>query len=1064
MISWNIAGLLAKLSDSEIVNFLERADIVFLCETWMENGTNLNLLQNFRHFFLNAKRTSKFGRPSGGLFIGIKQSLFKTWNFDTKLYKQFITIKCQHKVNKSEACFFIGAYVSDIENCLADLFPVVENLTDVPVFYFGDFNARIGSENTISESDICPCECFVKNYGERKTRDKIVNGAGEKLLDFCDELNLIVLNGRTISDSVGDYTYISVRGNSVIDFLICNEKALKLVEQFKIVTRTESDHLPLEFSCRMASVKDLAINQVNRRFKWDKNSSEFVNKLSNLCDWEENLNVEQDNNLITEAFKQAASHLKNSNGPFQRKSGWFDKNCTVAKKKCMRSLKELRKVNNTENRKEYHENRRNYRGVCKKAKQHYLNTMQDEICKAKDSKIFWDCINRFKGKNYVAPSPSITSEQWIKHFQNLFSMGHKFVHYNLACDERSDAGELTKSFARVEIAQAICGLKNNKSPGTDDILNEFIIAAPDMMRSKLQILFNKILSEGKIPALWKEAIIIPIYKKGKDTNTENYRGISLLNSTYKLFTGCIQARLKNWLDSNKLIPEEQAGFRTGYSTMDNIFILETLIKKQLSKKRGKLYVFFVDFSCAFDMVNRDKLCEALGKLGVGQKFLALIRALLEGSTAKIRTANGYSDSFEINQGVRQGCKLSPLLFSTFINQLICALNEKDFGGAKIEEIIIKVLAFADDFALIARNVVEMQKMIKVLYSFAHSMGMKVNLSKSKIMVFKNGGKLSKYEKWYYGNEKIEVVRNYKYLGVWFSSNGRFLTHVQKAALTAKQTLGRIWNIFVDLRLSALNPKMKLFNSVIKSALLYGAEVWGVEQFKEVDRVLIWFIKKLFWLKTSTPNYMIYLEFGLLPLWIDCLKLHLGYCQKVSFYEEHRFPKKCMNHRFKNDMELFKSLKTTINSVGYGGDLDLEDIVELKNNIIFTIIENQLQYFFHQLDLSKRVYQEIKNDFLRETYLNSKLPFNLIRIIARTRCESTPCSIHQFVDDKICRFCNFEIQTLEHILYTCTFFSDDRQKFLELTNVHSANSHRNFINNLRGPLKHKGWLFRPLKIN
>ena len=64
------------------------------------------------------------------------------------------------------------------------------------------------------------------------------------------------------------------------------------------------------------------------------------------------------------------------------------------------------------------------------------------------------------------------------------------------------------------------------------------------------------------------------------------------------------------------------------------------------------------------------------------------------------------------------------------------------------------------------------------------------------------------------------------------------------------------------------------------------------------------------------------------------------------------------------MELFKSLKTRINSVGFGGDLDLEDIVELKNNIIFTIIENQLQYFFEQLDLSNRVYQEIKNDFLK----------------------------------------------------------------------------------------------------
>ena len=123
--------------------------------------------------------------------------------------------------------------------------------------------------------------------------------------------------------------------------------------------------------------------------------------------------------------------------------------------------------------------------------------------------------------------------------------------------------------------------------------------------------------------------MIPIVKKGDISRPENYRGrpISLLSAIYKLFTGCLHKRLKNWLDVNSLLPEEQAGFRSGYSTMDNIFILDTLIQKQLSKKRGKLYVFFVDFSAAFDLVNREHLYEALGKLGVGKRFVELINPL-----------------------------------------------------------------------------------------------------------------------------------------------------------------------------------------------------------------------------------------------------------------------------------------------------------------------------------------------------------------------------------------------------------------------------------------------------
>ena len=267
-----------------------------------------------------------------------------------------------------------------------------------------------------------------------------------------------------------------------------------------------------------------------------------------------------------------------------------------------------------------------------------------------------------------------------------------------------------------------------------------------------------------------------------------------------------------------------------------------------------------------------------------------------------------------------------MLFSIFINQLIAALNREDFGGAKVEDIIIKVLAFADDFALIARTVVEMKKMIEVLHNFATATGMKVNLSKSKIMVFKNGGKLSKYEYWYYGNDKIEVVKKYKYLGVWFAANGKFCLHIQNAALCAKQTLGRIWNVFVDLRISALDPKIQLFNAVIKTALLYGAEIWGVNQFNEVDQVQLWFIKKLYWLKRSTPNYMIYLEFGLLPLWIDSLKRYFSYLERIAWYDETRFPKACFSQRLKNDMELFKPLKLLLNKAGFGGNFDMDRIV------------------------------------------------------------------------------------------------------------------------------------------
>jgi len=144
--------------------------------------------------------------------------------------------------------------------------------------------------------------------------------------------------------------------------------------------------------------------------------------------------------------------------------------------------------------------------------------------------------------------------------------------------------------------------------------------------------------------------------------------------------------------------------------------------------------------------------------------------------------------------------------------------------------------------------------------------------------------------------------------------------------------------------------------------------------------------------------------------------------------------------------------------GLGGELDQYDILDLKNSIMVTIIENQIQSFFQKLDSSSRLYKEIKSDFLREGYLNSKLPFNLIRVIARTRCESTPCLTHQFIEDKICRFCNLDFQTVEHILYSCPFFLVKRSEFKELNDVKEYNIRQKFICTLKEPLKQKGWIY------
>ena len=99
-------------------------------------------------------------------------------------------------------------------------------------------------------------------------------------------------------------------------------------------------------------------------------------------------------------------------------------------------------------------------------------------------------------------------------------------------------------------------------------------------------LFNLIFDSGESPDSWTMGIIKAIYKnKGDPSDPDNYRAITLVSSLGKLFTSILNSRLSNFSDKTDLVTKSQAGFRAGYSTQDDIFILYSLITLYLSKKK-----------------------------------------------------------------------------------------------------------------------------------------------------------------------------------------------------------------------------------------------------------------------------------------------------------------------------------------------------------------------------------------------------------------------------------------------------------------------------------------------
>ena len=230
----------------ELGEFLEEFDIVCLQETWLEEKNEEKVIsklnKRFKWWTKAAVRGNVRGRASGGQLVGIKKSASE--NCKVVEWTYGMIIKIVRGMEKDVWVIVVYNNVGfkriekDLEQCVEE--GVEEG---VAIVIAGDFNARIGAEQGIVES-----EDEVGGLGERRSQDAVVNAEGRKLLSFCERLGLAVLNGRTKGDEMGNLTFIEGgSGSSVLDLVLKLEDEEEIVEKLEVLPRVESDHLPVTF-------------------------------------------------------------------------------------------------------------------------------------------------------------------------------------------------------------------------------------------------------------------------------------------------------------------------------------------------------------------------------------------------------------------------------------------------------------------------------------------------------------------------------------------------------------------------------------------------------------------------------------------------------------------------------------------------------------------------------------------------------------------------------------------------------------------------------------------------
>ncbi|XP_071648500.1 uncharacterized protein [Temnothorax longispinosus] len=637
-----------------------------------------------------ANRRNKKGRACGGMLVGIRKGIEEIKEGRGREEEEN---RVEVKLRIGEEIWkIIGIYVNkDIDKKLEGLNDCIEEeKIGVRTIIRGDFNARTGDEGGREEED----EESGKERG-RNSKDKKVNKDGRTLLEFIEERGLMILNGGTKGDEEGEYTYTGGKGETVIDYIIGDEDSREKIERLEIGDRVESDHHPLILWIRGGAKRTQRgekIERTRRRGIWsEEGRKHFVEKLGKIGG---NRKLQEE---IEEGVSKIRGILKENEkgevrGANKNRRGWWDEECKEKKKEARAELRKWRKGKGEVER--YRERRRKYREVCERKKKEEKERMITEIGEARSESKVWELIGRVR-KRKKRINEDIKLEEWKKYFMELMGGVENKVVKGEGGRDRQDEEEIELE----EVRNVIKKLKTGKAIGKDGIPNEvWKYGGEEMVRWAWEICKRVWRGEGW-PEQWKEGEIIPLVKKGEEKEVKDYRGITIMPSMYKIYTAVLAERIRNEVEMKNLIPDNQAGFRKGMGTMDQIFTLNYLINRHLGKEKGKMTVLFVDLKAAFDSVDKEVLIKAMKERGVRQGLIDRVEEVLRETKSNVRRGEEKGESFWMAKGLRQGCPLNPILF----NLLIADIEDHMRKGG-----------WEDDIAVLAEEEQVMRSMISRL--------------------------------------------------------------------------------------------------------------------------------------------------------------------------------------------------------------------------------------------------------------------------------------------------------------------------------------------------------------
>ena len=777
----------------QLIDFIKiNVDVIIISETWLNDELcifyNLN---GFQSFFSN-----RYDRRGGGIAVyvrnGIKCNLLsKCSDIFYGLWLEIIDFSFEFKK------FYIGAYYrppnSNKNKFLDNLEINLSKYSNFKCCLAGDFNIDILNDGSNEYKQI------LDSYNFKIVNNNITRNCSGSIIDHfsINYYYKFKTENITIDNDISDHNLIihniyinrCKHNINIIDkcTINYNEVNLSITKKLdNIFTSTLPDDVNILYNYYEKTIKDSLITHTN--IKQIKIREKELN-----CKWmtkEIIILIKYKHNLI-KRYKYSNSNLN-----LQTKISVISKKIIklkkVAKMQYYLQLFEKSKYN----KKETWQNIKKILSMKNKNKS-IVSIYDKNKTVNTDNKFIVNTLNNYFATIPIQMSSLISNSTYSENLnRNLNSI-------------------YLKPTNESEILDVIKYLNINKSSGHDNISNKLLKICCKGIGKFLSRIVNLIFETGIYPKNLKLAKVIAVYKSGDSNDVNNYRPISILNSTNKIIEKLIYSRLINFLNKNNYFYQHQYGFRQFSNT--TVATTEIMNKILFNIDSGKIVTgLFLDLSKAFDTVDHEILFDKLDAAGIRGIPLSVIKNYLTNRKQYV-IVNGVSTETFISLGVPQGSVLGPLLYLVYINN-IKNLNLKG-----------QLNLYADDCALfysdrnIDANLNNINYDLDLLYKYFCISKLTLNINKSQFINFHPKNKIIPKIIVTYNNIQLKNVSEIKYLGLILDSNLTWKQHTLKIANKISPIIGILW------KFSKLLPKQVLFNiffCLIYSNLQYLTIIWG----------------------------------------------------------------------------------------------------------------------------------------------------------------------------------------------------------------------------------------------